>query len=211
MLVWCEFCYSIECLVKWYGMQMSDFSVRLREERARLGLTQEDFGGLGGVKKLAQWTYEKGDRSPDAAYLGQLWFEGVDVQYVLTGLRADARVLDSFRRAAEVTKQADVTDDERQQLWRSLVEGVVRHAGDQLETTDEQRLLALYRLADPLLRRGVLAALAQGEMPSGAHPHAAVDRGIGQQVNGDQSVRGTQVINVGVPAAAKRVRRKGNE
>lgn len=61
---------------------------RLREERKRLGLTQERFGAEGGVGKLAQLNYEKGERSPDAAYLSAIALAGVDVSYVLTGERA---------------------------------------------------------------------------------------------------------------------------
>ncbi|MRS99495.1 helix-turn-helix domain-containing protein [Ralstonia pickettii] len=60
---------------------------RLREERKRLGLTQERFGAEGGVGKLAQLNYEKGQRSPDAAYLAAIALAGVDVSYVLTGER----------------------------------------------------------------------------------------------------------------------------
>ena len=60
---------------------------RLREERKRLGLTQERFGAEGGVGKLAQLNYEKGERSPDAAYLSAIALAGVDV---LTGERGAA-------------------------------------------------------------------------------------------------------------------------
>lgn len=63
---------------------------RLREERKRLGLTQERFGAEGGVGKLAQLNYEKGERSPDAAYLSAIALAGVDVSYVLTGERGGA-------------------------------------------------------------------------------------------------------------------------
>jgi transcriptional regulator with XRE-family HTH domain len=63
---------------------------RLREERKRLGLTQERFGAEGGVGKLAQLNYEKGERSPDAAYLSAIALVGVDVSYVLTGERCGA-------------------------------------------------------------------------------------------------------------------------
>jgi transcriptional regulator with XRE-family HTH domain len=63
---------------------------RLREERKRLGLTQERFGAEGGVGKLAQLNYEKGERSPGAAYLSAIARAGVDVSYVLTGERVAA-------------------------------------------------------------------------------------------------------------------------
>lgn len=65
---------------------MSTFE-RLREERERLGLSQEKFGALGGVLKRAQINYEKGERNPDSAYLTAIAAAGVDVLYVLTGQR----------------------------------------------------------------------------------------------------------------------------
>ncbi|KFC07096.1 DNA-binding repressor [Trabulsiella guamensis ATCC 49490] len=62
-----------------------DIGYRLKEERERTGLTQEEFGEIGGVKKLAQHRYEKGKRSPNAIYLAYLASAGVDVLYILTG------------------------------------------------------------------------------------------------------------------------------
>lgn len=66
-------------------INMDDIGRRLREERRRLGLNQDDFAELGGVKKNAQLHYENGSRSPDAAYLTAIAEAGVDVLYVLTG------------------------------------------------------------------------------------------------------------------------------
>ena len=64
-----------------------NISVRLREERERLGLNQVEFGSIGGVKKLAQINYEKGERHPDSAYLAAIAAAGADVLYILTGQR----------------------------------------------------------------------------------------------------------------------------
>lgn len=71
---------------------MSNFCDRLRDERERLGLTQEAFGAVGGVKKQAQLKYEKGERSPDGVYLESIAKIGVDVQYIVTGRRSAAAV-----------------------------------------------------------------------------------------------------------------------
>ncbi|WP_315807509.1 helix-turn-helix domain-containing protein [Pseudomonas sp. C9-3] len=67
---------------------MSGIGERLREERERLGLSQGSFGEIGGVKANAQGNYEKGERSPDAAYLSAVEAAGVDVLYVVTGRRS---------------------------------------------------------------------------------------------------------------------------
>ncbi len=69
---------------------MSEFGSRLKEERLRLDVNQDVFGGYGGVKRNAQVKYERGERSPDAGYLEALAQHGVDVAYVITGKRADA-------------------------------------------------------------------------------------------------------------------------
>ncbi|ELC1915484.1 helix-turn-helix transcriptional regulator [Salmonella enterica] len=61
---------------------------RLREERERVGLSQPEMGEVGGVTKLTQLNYEKGERMPDAAYLSVLHENlGIDVSYILTGQR----------------------------------------------------------------------------------------------------------------------------
>ena len=64
----------------------SQLGGRLLAERTRLGLTQEEFASLGGVKPGAQYLYEKGKRSPSADYLVRLATQGVDISFVL-GLR----------------------------------------------------------------------------------------------------------------------------
>ncbi|CAM5787548.1 helix-turn-helix domain-containing protein [Ottowia pentelensis] len=86
---------------------------RLREERERLGANQETFGALAGVRKQAQLLYEKGERSPDAAYLAAIAAAGADVLYILTGRRSqavppqellpegDRILLDNFHHAPE--------------------------------------------------------------------------------------------------------------
>lgn len=60
---------------------------RLKEERSRLGFSQTDLAGVGGVGKTTQINYEKGERSPDAGYLAAVAGKGVDVLYVVTGER----------------------------------------------------------------------------------------------------------------------------
>lgn len=60
---------------------------RLKAERERLGFNQTDFAAQAGASKNSQYNYEKGERSPDAAYLVAIGAIGVDVLYVLTGAR----------------------------------------------------------------------------------------------------------------------------
>jgi transcriptional regulator with XRE-family HTH domain len=81
-------------------MQVDNIGKRLREERERLGLSQEAFGALGGVKKLTQLKYEKGERTPTLAYLEGLRAHDVDVDYILFGLpNPEAPVECPFRQS----------------------------------------------------------------------------------------------------------------
>lgn len=66
---------------------MTDIGTRLRDERIRLGLSQTEFGNYGGVRKNTQSKYESNERAPDALYLANVAHHGVDVQYVITGVR----------------------------------------------------------------------------------------------------------------------------
>lgn len=62
-----------------------DFANRLRAERARLKLNQDEFAGLGGVKRISQYLYERGDRVPDFRYFENLAKHGIDIVYLVSG------------------------------------------------------------------------------------------------------------------------------
>jgi|SRR5690554_912400 len=87
---------------------MNSFGERLKEERERMALSQEAFGAIGGVQKLAQRNYEKGNRNPDASYMAAIAAAGADVLYILTGQRNtatptlapdEAALLDNYRHS----------------------------------------------------------------------------------------------------------------
>lgn len=92
-----------------------ELSERLQEERNRLGLSQENFGSFGDVGKIAQYRYETGERVPDARYLAGIASIGVDVQYLLTGVRSAApesalapdelALVAAYRKAPSVGKE----------------------------------------------------------------------------------------------------------
>lgn len=64
---------------------MNTFGERLKQERLRLGLSQENLASVGGVQRGAQIKYEKNERLPDAGYVSSIANIGIDVQYLLTG------------------------------------------------------------------------------------------------------------------------------
>lgn len=60
---------------------------RIRNERLRLGLSQEDFAALFNKKKMTCFRYEKGERVMTLEDLELLAAAGVDVFYLVTGTR----------------------------------------------------------------------------------------------------------------------------
>ncbi|HEY0290450.1 MAG TPA: helix-turn-helix domain-containing protein [Pseudomonas sp.] len=66
---------------------MKDLGSRLKETRKRMGLSQQEFGAMGGVEANAQGKYESGERVPRSDYLAALDKQGIDVLYILSGHR----------------------------------------------------------------------------------------------------------------------------
>lgn len=94
-------------------VQRINLGARLVEERKRLRMNQTDFGRLGAVSKGSQILYEKGDGSPTADYLSAIALSGVDVQYVLTGVRSSVALtpeerllVDRFRESEKELRDA---------------------------------------------------------------------------------------------------------
>lgn len=72
---------------------------RLREERERLGWSQADFAAFAGASRKSQIRWEQDASYPDAAALAALAAKGVDVQYVITGVRSlNAEEAEKFAR-----------------------------------------------------------------------------------------------------------------
>ena len=64
------------------------FYERLLRERQRLELTQDEMAKAGGVAKRTYCNYEAGDRMPDSTALAAWADAGVDIHYVVTGVRS---------------------------------------------------------------------------------------------------------------------------
>lgn len=60
---------------------------RLKQERERLGYTQENFAAAAGAKRRTLIDWEKSVSSPTAVQLAELSKIGVNVNYVVTGER----------------------------------------------------------------------------------------------------------------------------
>lgn len=61
---------------------------RLREERQRVGFTQQELADRSGIDRNSQINYEHGHRSPPADYLAAVDRLGLDACYIVTGRRA---------------------------------------------------------------------------------------------------------------------------
>ena len=87
---------------------------RLKEERERLGLTQEAFAAASSAGRRTLIDWEKGVSSPTAVQLAALSSVGVDVLYVVTGARSsspsiapdEAALLDNYRHSAPEARNA---------------------------------------------------------------------------------------------------------
>jgi transcriptional regulator with XRE-family HTH domain len=82
---------------------------RLREERLRLGMTQADFAEFGGVAKRTALEWEQGKTSPNAVFLAAASRQGIDILYVVNGVR-----LSDTNTAPPADEQAIV------EAWRGL-------------------------------------------------------------------------------------------
>ena len=91
---------------------------RLREERERLGKTQEEFAAVAGVTRRPYVEWEKGTGpSPSAQNLAAMAAAGADVLYILTGQRSQpvpataglshraAALLDNYKHTDEAGKK----------------------------------------------------------------------------------------------------------
>lgn len=106
-------------------------AVRLKEERSRLGLTQEAFAEKAGSKRRTLIDWEKGVSSPTAMNLSALSLIGVDVQYVLTGQRqqsgiGEAAVYQAVLDAVDLLSLEDKVD--AAQLAKAVVKLIVKSA-----------------------------------------------------------------------------------
>lgn len=97
-------------------------SERLREERDRLGLSQERAASAAGIRR-EMWAKYEGGAMPGALVLALMASAGVDVIYVLTGVRAithagDAALADELREIAD--QYIRLPADDRAAIRRTL-------------------------------------------------------------------------------------------
>lgn len=72
-------------------IERENVAIRLVEERERLGFSQRDFADKAGITLNGLRNYESGERWASTKFLIDAAALGVDVQYVLTGVRSPNR------------------------------------------------------------------------------------------------------------------------
>jgi transcriptional regulator with XRE-family HTH domain len=88
-------CHHLDTfLQKMSTLPSQEIGLRLKEERKLLGLTQEELANKLAIRRGTQIRYENGSRTPSAEYLANAANIGIDLVYVLTGLRHQAKQLD---------------------------------------------------------------------------------------------------------------------
>lgn len=121
----------------------------LAEERKRLGLSQTEFAAIPGVSRKTLFGYETGERVPDAAALAAWAAIGVDIAYVITGLRAKAhRKLAAVSQASDLLQKAGAPEAVGRELMPALV-GLLSEDATGL-SADEALFLENYRRCAPM-------------------------------------------------------------
>ena len=83
---------------------------RLKAERLRLRLTQADLARHVNVSGSTQVAYEQGVRTPSLGYFVALKGIGIDVWYLMFGVRAERRAADTFDWALLAEVQEAITE-----------------------------------------------------------------------------------------------------
>lgn len=85
---------------------------RLKQERNRLGLSQEELAKFGGVTKRSQVNYENGRRKPKADYFKGIADAGADVEYIISGTpKGVYSKLDAIKKATAIVEPLQLPDD----------------------------------------------------------------------------------------------------
>ena len=166
---------------------------RLRKIRESLGYSQQELADKGGVSRVTQGKYERGDRKPDAAYLTAIaHLAGVDVQYIICGVRS--------ANLDEITKESD--EDQAARLDRitgkimRIAEGCARRP-DPLKLGPLRDLALSAHLSDDQIKT-IFGLLEQASKPDFWLDSAgAVEGGVTQVIGQAEQVAGHTIHNHG--------------
>lgn len=136
------------------------FGERLREERLRLGLTQNEMAEIGGVTRTTQHIYETDIRLPDLGYLNRVRQAGADWYYLFTGERQGlhgpdtvtftrttlSNIYDAMENLAFDAEGKLLPFEKRKLMFQMLCASMTVHAGDSKTLDALREELAGYRI-----------------------------------------------------------------
>lgn len=96
------------------------FGERLKIERKRLGMNQEEFGAKAGIQRFTQYQYEAEVNSPTVRYLASILEIGVDLTYVLFGIRVNQMSLPQAEMQAAERKAFELIEQNETNLGEKL-------------------------------------------------------------------------------------------
>ena len=108
-----------------HAKNLTNLGLRLKQERERLGLTQDDVSDMGDVSRRTVAAWERGEQSPNGAFLALAAERGFDVLFILTNIRRPPQEGSLSEAAATLLQNYENADAN----GRSLVEGVAALAG----------------------------------------------------------------------------------
>ncbi|MFU1906029.1 helix-turn-helix domain-containing protein [Bordetella avium] len=127
---------------------------RLKEERERLGLSQQAFAELGGASKRSQVEWEKGAQVPNAEFLALVAERGADVAFIVTGRRTISAQdlesdLDRYGKAWETLEMAlEATGREMSAAKkRKAADALFRASKEQMNPSGDQLVKLVLELA----------------------------------------------------------------
>lgn len=135
-------------------MEVAGIGKRLREERERLQLSQEQLAAIAGTNRITPSRYEGGTHLPTIGFLAAVAEAGVDVEYVLGGKRNVVAL--SADDAALLGHAAAIVDS--------------RLAKHRLKPSEEVRgrlILQVLRVAQGLARGGMMPSQSMDELIEG--------------------------------------------
>lgn len=123
------------------------FGERLKEERKRLGLTQAEMADIGGIGRIAQVQYEAEATAPTTRYLSAIGAAGVNLGYLVLGVKLDSGALTAEQEDRVETRAFD---------W---IEKIAEAQADKRLSAETRRFL--YQII-----RGVLVQIEMGKLPA---------------------------------------------
>lgn len=101
---------------------------RIKEEREKLGYSQEAFANAGGVSKRSQIMYEQNKTEVGAGYFSKIVEIGADIQYILTGKKIEDNQSQEAKIASsdKITSMINILNEDQKQEVLLVIKEKIR-------------------------------------------------------------------------------------